>query len=124
MPLVGLVFIRKKISAGTRLHLEHSEKVGGDPNGLEALGLARADQVHGGSRNSRYAFNAFGLFAPFRDVVSRDGQHGICTAKPGNVAVHRDQAAGISIGERSQKNAVNYAEHRRVNADAERQREN
>ncbi len=124
MPLVGLVFIRKEIAADMRLHVQQSEKAGGDTNGFETLRLARAVQVHRGRRNGRNAFDALGLFPPFRDVVSRDWQHRIRVAKAGDVAVHRDQAIGISIGEWFQKNAVNDAEHGGVDANAKGQRKN
>jgi hypothetical protein len=118
--LLGRVGLRAQRRA-QRWHTEHGEQVTNDDDDLDALRLRPAGQHHFVSVPGRQVRERPALGAEVDEVGERHPGRGriLRIRRP-----HRDEAIAIRERQGPQQHGVHDAEHRRVRADADRQRGN
>jgi len=84
--------------------------------------LARLTQPDDGEVEGRKRAEFLDALQPAAYVIDfRDGEIGIVRADSRSTLAHVEQAIFVAIGQRPQQHATNYAEDRRVRADAQSQ---
>lgn len=125
---VGNILIWEESAPKECLDAEEWKKISGDFAALDSLGALAAGDVDGASGKCRHVGKGRGGFFPIEKIGP--GKNFAVSKKIWAVGRPRDlffdlhQLPWIAIGQGPQEDGVDQAEDRRVDADAERERDN
>jgi hypothetical protein len=115
----GQVLLRCEESPPGGADTEHREDLGARPRGGQAFGLAATGEVDGAEAESHHRLERAAFLAISQELGLGEARLRLVLPAVPDL----DDALRLRVGQRLQEDAVDQAEHGRVGADAQRQRQ-
>ena len=115
----GAVVVRHEAAPQRRRHPQQLEEIPGGAHAGDALRPVPAGKVEAGIGDAGQVGETVVLIAPVQEIRARNS----VAVSRGLLRPNHDQAAGVPVRQGAEQDAVHHAEHGRVGADAEGQRQ-